>query len=103
VESGYSELEKCIKTGSLYPRFTKNENKIPHVDYSFNIYMYFIRLHLDEVNLFCCVYIYVHMMYCKLLKIVQYFSLYMNARKTNVIYIAFKVTKTIPNFFWNLA
>jgi hypothetical protein len=37
VESGYSELEKCMKTGSLYPRFTKNENKIYHVDYRFNV------------------------------------------------------------------
>jgi hypothetical protein len=37
VESGYTEREKCMKTGSLYPRFTKNENKIYHVDYRFNV------------------------------------------------------------------
>jgi hypothetical protein len=37
VESGYSELEKCMKTGSLYPRFTTDENKIYHVDYRFNV------------------------------------------------------------------
>jgi hypothetical protein len=58
VESGYSELEICVKTGSLYPRFTKKENKISHVDYTSNILcMYFIRLHLVEVSLFSCVFI----------------------------------------------
>jgi hypothetical protein len=37
VEPRHGELEKYMKIGSLYPRFTKNENKISHVDYRFNV------------------------------------------------------------------
>lgn len=80
--SGYSELEKIPKTGSLYPRFTINR-KIKFL--MFIIHTWYSLLEHT---------------YYKLLKKVGYFSL--NGSKTNVIYIALNVAKTIPHFFWNL-